>query len=342
MAWDASKPDASAYLVSADIRSNWAALADQALGRNLLGDPEYLIWGAGTSGNVPSWWNLSGQTSDGNIARFQSTTTITVPGSNSAVNLNYSSAALEIYQNALSTGDMTTSIKKMFDGQTISAGVWVYTNSADCKLVLHGPSSNVVSSAIGTGSLTWVTKSLTLASSTMVRLGMGVRVNASGATYVSQPTLVLGPIPPDYYIPGVITKGQIGFQLSGSPVTTGAEKARTRNLYPWRINAVDINALSATAGSDFRIKLTKFFVEGSCWVEIYSGSTTYPSLPTGQTADRSQPNGSYFARCFTPAETLRVGVDNSSTSGGSNPTVVVYALSYNPPLSSLRTGLSYR
>jgi hypothetical protein len=120
MAWDANKPAASAYFVSADMRANWAAIADQALGVNLLGDPETLIWGAGTSGNAPSWYTLAGQTSDGNIARFVSTTAITVPGSNSAVNLNYSSAAIELFQNVISTGDMTTSIKAALDGQAIS------------------------------------------------------------------------------------------------------------------------------------------------------------------------------------------------------------------------------
>ena len=41
-AWDAAKPAASAYFVSGDIRANWAAVADQALGRNLLGDPSLL------------------------------------------------------------------------------------------------------------------------------------------------------------------------------------------------------------------------------------------------------------------------------------------------------------
>jgi hypothetical protein len=354
MAWDASKPAASAYLVSADMRSNWAAIADQALGRNLLGDPEFLIWGAGTSGNVPSWWNLSGQTSDGNIARQQSTTTITIPGSNNAVSLTYDSV-LVLYQNVLSTGDMTTSIKKALDGQTISAGVWVNTASADCKLVMQGPSSNVLTSAIATGAWTWVTKSLTLASSTMVRVGMGVRVNASGATYVSSPALVLGPIPPDFHIPGAVVRGTIATTLSGDPVglTTDADGAwnYSHNL-PFLVERVDIRALTAVTTANLIIDARHD--TGTSWVSMYSATsdTSKPQLSATSSvkANGSTPDGTYTYRCFeadntgaAPANsTVNIVVQQVAGTGGKNPVVKLRALSFAPPLQGWRAVGNYK
>lgn len=355
MAWNKDKPEASAYLVSADIRANWAALADQALGRNLLGDPDYHIWAAGTSGNAPSWWNISGQTSGGNIARYVSTTSITVPGSNSAVNLNYSSAALELFQNVLSTGDITTSIKATMDGQAISAGVWVHTASADCKLVMHGPSSNVLSSAIGTGSWVWVTKTLTFASSTITRAGMGVRVNSAGATYVSQPTLVLGPIPPNYPMPGVVVRGDVGTVISGDPValTTDAEGQFVFSHHlPFKVERVDIRAITAVTTANMIIDCQHN--SGTSYASIFSATsnTTKPQLSAtcSVRSNGAEPDGAYRWRCFaadadgktdTDAE-MNFDVIQVAGTGGKNPTVIARCLSYQPPLQAWRSVGNYK
>jgi len=354
MAWDATKPAASAYLVSADLRANWAAIADQALGRNLLGDPEFLIWGAGTSGNAPSWWNISGQTSSDNIARYVATTSITPP-SGMAVNLNYASGTLELYQNALSTGDMTTSLKARFAGQAISAGVWVYTASADCKLVMHGPTSNVLSDAIGTGAWTWVTKSLILASSTMTRLGMGVRVNSAGATYVSEPTLVLGPIPPDYPIPGSPVRSAVGTTLSGDPagLTTDYDGAWTfTHALPFKVERVDIRALTAVTTDNLIVDAQHD--NGTSWVSMFSltSSITKPQLSATSSvkANGAVPDGSYWSRCFEADSdgsggadtTLSVRVEQVSGTGGKNPNVICRVLSYQPPLQDLRAVGNYK
>jgi len=46
--WDATKPATSTALVSADIRNNWTALSQTVGTTNLLADPTFLIWPAGT------------------------------------------------------------------------------------------------------------------------------------------------------------------------------------------------------------------------------------------------------------------------------------------------------
>lgn len=355
-AWDATKPAASGYLVSADIRANWAAVEDQHLGRNLLGDPDFSIWAAGTSGDIPSWWNLSGQTSGGNISRFTSTTAITVPGANSAVKLTYDST-LELYQNVISTGDITTSIKSLFDGQSIAAGAYIYTDSADTKLVMHGPSSDVVSSAVPASTWTWMSNTLQLVSSTVTRVGMGVKINATGDAYIACPTLVLGPIPPDYYIPSPPVIGTVGTVLAGDPLalTTDGDGAFVySHQLPFRVERVDMRALTGCTTANLIIDCQHD--TGTSWPSIYSATsnTTKPQLTSvGSGVDKSDgaaPDGSYWLRCFaadtsgtSPANsTVNLKVIQAPGTGGKNPTIKIRALTYAPPLTPLRAQGAYK
>jgi hypothetical protein len=347
MAWDATKPAASGYLVSADIRSNWAAIADQAMGRNLLGDPEFLIWGSGTSGNAPSWWNLTGQTSDGNIKRVDGTTTdgkSKLMGK-SGVKLTYDSA-LTLYQNVLSTADITTSVKAPFDGQAVSAAGWVFSGSNDCKLQLNGPASTVLSSAVPASTWTWLTRTLELNSSTMTRLGMGIRLNAAGSACFTCPTLVLGPIAPDYFIPGESRYSDtvIGLAYTTSIPGKGGNLIRYRPTKPIRVEGFGVDCMSALSCA-YHLGLDKY--NGTSWIENYTCSARAIVGPTPPQYEGSSFDGAYHARCIEGVHGMTSGLQqdgnrilgvNTAKNSATGARMMFYIryLTYEPPLQTWR------
>lgn len=334
MAWDQTKPAASAYVVSADLRSNFAAIADQALGKNLLGDPEQIIWAEGITASAPTWWNATPAAAQ--FARFStSSTSIKVPGGKGATKLTYSASTLTLHQNVLSTGDMSTSIRKSLIGQSISAGAWVYTNSADCKLILQGPSSNVLSSTVTTGSWQWWTQTLTLTTK-FVRLGMGIRLNAAGFAYIASPTLVLGPIPPDYSIPGESRRKELTITVPSTTPITG-NKIAWRPTYPCRIDGIAVSAVTVPT-CNVIFDFDKY--NGTSYVRVIA---TGMAINTGA-HNEARADGAYDQRCLTrPASAadltntlFRLSISKASASGPTNPTFRIAYTTYDPPLQPLR------
>ena len=360
MAWNQAKPANSDYLVSADVRANFAAVADQALGRNLLGDPDFLIWAIGTCGHAPSWWNIAGQTSAGNIRMVQSTTALTLPaGTNRAPKLTYA-ATLTLFQNVLSTGDMTTSIKRTLGRQSVSAGAMIYTTSNNCKLLLHGPSSEWLSSSVPASAWTWMTRTGILTTSTVTRLGMGVKLAAAGVAYLCQPTLVIGPIPPDQFIPAAVARGTLGTQLSGNPiaVTTDFDGAwNYSHQLPFIVERVDVRALTAATTANMIIDVQHQIGTGAAttsWKTIFSATsaTSRPQLSKSCSikVDSATPDGAYRLRCFaadvngvsSSNSTVNIKLTQACGAGGKNPIVKIRALTYQPPLQSWRAVGNYK
>jgi hypothetical protein len=336
MAWDASQPATSSLFSSSPLRANFAAIQDQVLGKNLLGDPDFVIWAAGTSGNTPTWWNSTLSTS-ATIGRQTATTSITPPGFGNAVKITYSAGTEKLYQNALSTGDMTTSIKAALDGQSLSGAAHIYTTSTDCRLVLHAASSDVVSSHIQSGSWQKITKNLTVASSTLERLGMGVEISATGNTYISNPVLVLGPIPADFFSP-CATYGEYVLQPSANPPSAGAV-VRVRPRLPIRLENTTITTLNAPSCA---LSFTVRHYTGSCWMEAYTTSARLSM--TGAYESATPNNNLYRAYCWdSPSSAegtadclLDVFVTKAPASGGKDPVIQLQYTTYDPPLHAWR------
>jgi hypothetical protein len=189
----------------------------------------------------------------------------------------------------------------------------------------------------------------------MVRLGIGVRVNAAGATYVSEPTFVLGPIPPDYFVPGVVTRGTIGTTLTGDPIslTTDGDTAWNTSIgLPWKVERVDFRALTAVTTANMILDVQHD--TGTSWPSIFSATsnTTKPQLSATSSvkSDSATPDGAYWLRCFaaddtglSPANsTVGISCIQVAGTGGKNPNVKIRALSYQPPLQSLRAVGNYK
>jgi hypothetical protein len=351
MAWDSSKPPASGYLQSAELRANWSAIETQALGTNLFGDPDFGIWAAGSTSNPPSWWN---RTTGCAVGGATQTTEATSSGSRRGrggilmAKMTYQSAKGRLYQNVLSSGDMPSTSHvamglRKITNNAVSIGAWVYTNSNDCKLMLSDGGTTSLSSAITAGSWQWWTHTMALTTA-MAMLRGGVQINASGYAYVGFPTMVLGPIPPKAPIPCPVSRGTIGIQLAGDPVarTTSPNGIfEYRHNLPWRVDRVDVSCLSAISSGTFTLTIKHY--DGTSRREMFTTS----ARPQAAAAHFSGTPNKFRDRCFD-ATTGAADLTDSLMSlfvastnghgGGKNPTIMIRTVTYQPPLISLRQG----
>ena len=329
MSWESDVPASGTQGQAPEIRAQFSAIEDQGLGRNFLGDPDFKIWADGDDA-TPSWWRTSGAGIV--IARETSV----VKGDVSAFKMTYGSATAWLTQELISDGEKTQAIEDALLGAAFSCGVGIYTSSSDCKVVLGEVATGEYTAAISSGSWQWVKHTLPITAA-MDRLWFGVRLNSAGYVIVALPTVVMGPIAPDFYIPGEARPMALGGQSIGEPPETG-EIVRLTYKNPFIIDYVRIEAASNATGQALIADVNQ--VSNSMF-------STRPEVAVDAAGGGATPDGTYAYRCFdsvhgSGAKILTLNIDQAPTGGGKNPSVVAYGITYAPPLQAWRAYNSYK
>lgn len=322
-AWVETEPAASSALQSADIRAGWAAI-EEAYGKNLLGDPDFLIWHAGDSA-APAHWQVSGGPT---IAR--ETSIVKTLGMSAKITYDGSGDDL-IYQDILNTTDYD----QVFDGEEFSFGAWAWSDSSGAYCEIDDGQAQASAQHAGNSAWSWLTGTITV-DSAADKIRFQGKLDAAGNLYLDQPTVVLGPIPPKKPKPCPTTIIEIGTVLAGDPVATGTEVFAFSYRRPFLIRYCQLEAISNAGGQAMIVDINHW--NGSAWVTAFS---TKPEIAVGARSGGQVVDGTYQYRCFTggfgtTVEDARLGidVDQAASSGAKNPTILVTALTYRRPLEA--------
>lgn len=327
--WDPSKPPTSGLLVSADLRSNWNALAQTMGGINLLADPTFLIWPAGDT-SAPAHWSFSG--TGATITRQTGTVKV---GSMAPTMTSGASAAAILQQQLLDSGAFQTFLQS----QTVSCGAWLRGTSASAvRIGIYDGVGTGYSSYGPSGSWAWETVTRTIDASA-TELTFRVEV-ASGTVsgYVSGATCLLGPVAPQFYQPAPARYEQLQFFFTGN-VSAATDQRRLHPVRPFLVKDVFLTAGTAPGTQSLIVDINTW---DSAFVSMFT-SGNRPSIPAGTQRAIAQPDStSYKARCSTgsfstgtPAagELLSIDIDQVGVSPtGADLTVWLRVLTYERPL----------
>jgi hypothetical protein len=284
MTWDKTKPSASGYLVSGEIRQQWDALEKALFGVNLMADPTFLIWQAGDSA-APAHYVLAGAgatiarcgTGLGDTNRKVGKFCAKVTGSGATATLT---------QQLLTT----TTYDDHLDALTISYGAWVRCVSGSSAKLVIDDGAATTSSAFHTGSSTWewltVSRSL---SASATKLAAQLSVVSGVSAHFSGPTMTVGEVAPGYYVSAPVTYGTI-FLPSGGTLSGGANRGRFVLARPGIIKDVQLYAETAPSGTVVDVNTW----DGSAWTTIFATPITLATKSGGK-----QPDGTYARRCIT-------------------------------------------
>jgi hypothetical protein len=325
-AWDATKPATGSALNSAEIRANWTALQQNVGTVNLIADPTFLIWAGGDT-VAPTHWVVSGTGDTMARAGTGLADTNRKVGDFCFKHTSGSDTAV-IDQKIVPTGASFTRANFLI-GQTVSAGAWVRTATASAVRISIYDGNAVTYSSFHTGGSTWqwLTVTATMGASATL-LDFRMETNATGVvSYLSGPTVVLGPIPPAYFQPAPAAYGSFQWFIAGAQ-TTGTFKAVWNPMRPGIVMSTTIHLITAPTGSSFIVDVNKTNAT------MY---TTKPTIAISGFSDTKVPDGTYANRCFN-----RISVDDSyisfdidqigSTIAGSTFFITVKYLYYLRPM----------
>ncbi len=335
--WRPDLPADGVPALTANVRSNWDALALAVGSQNLLADPAFLIWAAGNT-VAPSHWNVTGT---GTIARTgpgAADTTTKVGGY--SIKLIPVSGAHWLSQQILSPTGMTASAS-FLAGQTMSCGAWVKTSQAShARIWIFDVDSSTISSYHpGDGQWRWITVTHVL-HATPTSLGFYLRADVNGfAAYFSGPTCVLGPVPPSQYMPAPFTYARIDVCHIAGNVSTGTDKCRAFFPRPVLIRDVALRVRVAPATTAITVDANNWET-GTGWVSMFS---TRPTIAATALHGGAPPDGTYTYRCvfgmagataLAGGNGLSFDIDTVGTGTvGADLTISVGYLMYAPPLS---------
>jgi hypothetical protein len=223
MAWDADKPAASSLLSSAELRSNWAALETSLMAANWVADPNFYIWSVETANGAasqtvpPDHWALSGTGAVVQRCGTGLTDTTDLMGDGWVTKLSYGSATAYLNQ-ALVAGTIPTWLQ----GQRMSFAINVKgSGSSVARAYMYDNDTGYTYSNYNTGTSTeWLSGTHTVGAGT-TGLGFGVELG-SGSCHIQGGTVILGDIPPIYFIParaviGCASQYTVGTLAAGFP-----------------------------------------------------------------------------------------------------------------------------
>lgn len=323
-----TKPSASGFLGSAEIRANFQALANAVGQANLVADPTFLIWPGGDA-VAPAHWTLYGAA--GAVVRTGTglTDTSRRVGKFAAKVTAPTGNAAGLRQSLLPTA----SYDDGFDGLNVSVGCWVKCSSANKAAIYLNDGVNGVPNGTGgssfhsgSGLFEWLTATLKL-DAAATKLELNLEVGSSANAVFSAPTVLLGDTYPQFFVPCPVAYGTLYFPVSGVLLT--GRKADFRFARPTLVK--DVQLFCRTAPT------TQAIV-----VDVNQGSansmfSTRPQIAAAAFNGGAQPDGTYQYRCFNggfgsgPASDtlLVVDVDQvGSGTAGSDLAVHIRALQY--------------
>lgn len=339
--WDKTKPATSSPLVSAEIRDNWAAIETLG-GRNLAGDPTYRLWFGGTVGPI-MWVKAGTGVAVSRTGTGLGDTTRKIGAFAALITSGSATATLE--QNLLGTA----SYDDGFDGSKFCAGEWVKTSTATkARIYLaDGAGTTFSSYHTGGGAFEWLTVCRTI-DNAATKIVVGTEVAATSvAAYASGMTVVLGEIPPAYYLPAVTATGTFEAAFAGN-LSTGENKFPCHfDVYRPGI-VTDTHLAVITAPTTQAIIVDVKTYDGAAQTTMYS---TRPQIAAGATRGSARPDGAYARRSFSFQSGTPLGEGGSVTcdidqvgSGtvGADMKVYIRYLLFIRPLEEFRTYDEYR
>lgn len=304
MAFDATKPTASGFLVSSEIRQNWLALQSALGGVNLVADPTFLIWPAETVNTDSATttqlahWTLSGASAT--LRRAGVTLSGTAlsdtnrrAGRHSVKMISGAGAEAVLTQSLLTT----TSYDDFVEGLTFSAGCWVKCSSGSAARISidDGFGTPTYSSFHpGDGTWRWLTVSRTIdASATLLAVRMNI-VAGTITAYFAGYTALLGETPPAYYVPAPIRYENLHWRLNGN-IATGNTKINWRPHRPGLVLDTALAIITAPTTQALICDVNTW--DSAAFTTMYS---TRPQIAAAATLGGARPDAtSYARRCFT-------------------------------------------
>jgi len=328
MAWDRTAPAASAALASAPVRGNFQSL-DSLSWKNLMDDPYPVIWPAGSSA-APADWTLSGT----GASCSRDITNYKFAGMAAKITMGSATSKL--------TKVLMTAIDPGLKGRVISWGVWVYTATASLARVGvdDGVTPTYTSYHTGGGSFEWLTKTMTIdASATKLDFILETNIGggAGNATF-SGICLVLGPVPPQFFLQPDVSEGVLYFPTSGN-LSTGTDKFRFINGRPFIVRNVTLKTKTAPTTQAWIVDVNQW--DGSAYTSMYS---TRPQVAASANLGGANPDSTYQYRCFTGQKNngsktnaeLNVDFDQvGSGTVGADAEVLIRVLSFPKAFSGL-------
>jgi hypothetical protein len=290
--WQRNKPATSTQALSAEIRGNFQAL-DQFHGINLLGDPLFRIWPKGdvvAAGSSWGHWNVSGgagaqanrETGSGNFRQ-----------AGMSCKLTYGSSVTRVFQALL---DSAVFDPDLWAGIYISVAAKVRTaNLTAARVYAFDGHEYDTYSAYHTGGNDWELLLATMQlDSNSSEITFGVENAETGDIYVDECVCVLGPIPPQIYLPGrAIDCGTILWKHVGTPAAA-TDLNRFAFRRPTLIQEVFLHAGTGPSGGAFTVDLNHW--DGSAWQSMFGA--TKAQITSGNEDGSMVPDGTYRYRCF--------------------------------------------
>lgn len=340
MAWDASKPVSGGYLNSAEIRANFEAIERSLWGKNLVMDPNHLIWpsetadGAASQTDPPAHFDLSGTgaTMQRCGSALTDTTDYNVGGF--AAELTYGSATALLEQTLFSS--LPTYFRSL--PFTLAAAVKCSSSNAARLRIDDGVTPVYSNYHSGGGSWEWLTLEAALASNA-TELTVGFEVGSSTA-HIQAWTCLFGLIPNIYFIPAETIHGMIYWPKNGT-IATGTGFAVWAPSRPGIVKHVQLRAETAPTGAALIVDVNTW--DGAAMTSMFS---TRPQIDAADYQGDGTPDDDYARRCYdaNKGDTVPDGglmnfdVDQvGSTVAGSDLIVEVKCMQFVDPLESWRT-----
>lgn len=285
-AWDPTKPATNSALVSADLRNNWTAIGQSQGAVNLLADSTFLIWAAGDAA-APSYYVLGG--AGATVARSGTglgDTTRKVGAYAAKVTAAAASAYLQ--QSVLTS----SSYDDGMDGREWSVGAWVYCASASSGRIALYDGVNTSNSSYATAATwTWLTATQTVDGAATV-LTFSFEVATTKTCYLSAPTVILGPVKPEYAQPSQPQMETLTFFFPGN-CATSTDKTWFSLERPAILREVQLHAVTAPTTQAIIADVEVY--NGTSWNSAY---TTRPQIAATATSGSAAPDATYRYRTF--------------------------------------------
>jgi len=347
MALDLTKPVASSLPVSAEIRSNFTAVAQSLYGVNVVPNGDGLIWPVST---LPAHFRVEGFTPT--VSRE---VTIKKFGAQSTKIVGNASGDSRIAYVVFNLTDFNTD----FIGEEFHCGEWLYSTAVSGGRLFvdfyPGGVSNPQYGSYVPGSSTWKWHTLSATiPATATRILVGRAVDASKTAYFWGLTGGFGGSPPQRYVPCATRVGCLYFPFSGTAAVdadyqaTGFEFTR-----PAFILGSKAFCKTAPVTSPFSWNIGKLTTAEVTYTALYTADQSIAATKLRGDASVIEPTSATYAdRCFNGrggatsnallANTV-LGVKRTAAGGtaAGDVKIEVEVLQFDDPLSAWKRSGSF-
>jgi hypothetical protein len=335
--YDLTKPVANSKGASAEMRTNFTALALGLGGRNVIPNGEGLIWPFGVSGasHRPAHWQIGG-TAPTTIARE---TTIKKRDAQSTKIVAAAGGAGGLYYDAFNTTDFNTGFRDCY----VHMGEWVY--GADSRIYIYDGNTYTYSSYGSAGAWAWRTVSKLLDASAADRLRFGREVAANGTGYFWGATGWLFAGPPQDFFPCPTRSGFLYFPFSGAAAITAHGYSNAEFKRPAIVLGSAAICQTAPVSTAFKWNVAKLTTGPATYTDLYTTDLEIVAADTRGDDSVYEPTiATYDGRCFQgykgasgskQANTI-ISVEITAAGGtaAQYPNIHIEALQFDDPLAS--------